>query len=56
MLLKTSSWWFEKLFLKIYYYPRNTLLKIIKTEVQDCHICQIYADKPGKDDDDDENE
>ena len=35
--------------LKIYYYPRNTLLKIIKNEVQDCHICQIYADKPGKD-------
>ncbi|MEY2832154.1 MAG: hypothetical protein RLZZ574_1412, partial [Cyanobacteriota bacterium] len=35
--------------LKIYYYPRNTLTKVIKAEIQDCHICQIYADKPAKD-------
>ena len=35
--------------LKIYYYPRDALTKIIKSEIQDCHICQIYADKPASD-------
>jgi len=29
-----------------YYFPTSKLKEIIARELRDCHICQIYADKP----------
>jgi len=29
-----------------YYFPKKALLQIIKKEVTDCHICQLYSNKP----------
>jgi len=32
--------------LKHYYFPRQSLQKLINKEIGECHICQLYKDKP----------